>query len=210
MTLQNELNILKSIKFLKNIVKININRNFIVKNNLKIKNSGPIDSSTTHKLKQLLFQNNSACDNAVKNFISKTATMAEAIKISKEKFSVFFSKPSETKNSNSNNSNHNKSDITNNLAILAKFENLNALKLFCSNTIKTYEKIWLTSELYKLHNSALILMLCTKKETESSLSALLSEFNATIEKGKFQEAIAREHCIKILKKHAIEKISLIN
>lgn len=205
MTLQNELNILKSIKFLKNIVKINIDRNFIVKNNLKIKNSGPIDSATTHKLQQLLFQNNSACDNAVKNFISKTATMAEAIKINKEKFSVFFSKPSETKNSN-----RNKSDTTNNLAILAKFENLNALKLFCSNTIKTYEKIWLTSELYKLHNSALILMLCTKKETESSLSALLSEFNATIEKGKFQEAIAREHCIRILKKHAIEKISLIN
>ena len=50
----------------------------------------------------------------------------------------------------------------------------------------------------------------TKKETENSLSALLSEFNATIEKGKFQEAIAREHCIRILKKHAIEKISLIN
>ena len=116
--MQNELNILKSIKFLKNIVKINIDRNFIVKNNLKIKNSGPIDSATTHKLKQLLFQNNSACDNAVKNFISKTATMAEAIKISKEKFSVFFSKPSETKNSN-----RNKSDTPNNLAILAKFEN---------------------------------------------------------------------------------------
>lgn len=200
--MQNKANF-ESVKFLKNIAKINISKNFIEKNNLKIKNSGPIDSTTKHKLQQLLTQNEK-----IKNIISEPSIIAETVKIDKENFSVFFSTPTETKTTSK--TANCKLKNTEKIAIVAKFANLNALKFFCGNIMQTYKKIWLTSELHKLNKLALILIVHTKKEAENDLSALLVEFNATIEKGKFQEAIAREHCQKIFEKQAIEKISLID
>lgn len=190
---------LKSIKIFENIAKITLNKNFFKTNKIDV--NTPLSNTTKNKLQNLLQLNPKT-----KNWSLKPNLTIEAIETNSENFEIFFSKPENSQNTTPNSN----SRTNNKIAIISKFNKLHHLKFFCKNIIQTYKPIWLTSELHSFQKLAFILIVKTNQETENEFSALLTEFNATTEKGKFQEAIAKEHCQKIFANHAIEKISLID
>lgn len=184
---------LKPIKISSTIFKIKVNKNFVQNNKIKIKN--PLSRKTKVQIEKFIDTNIET-----KNSIYSPQTVAEIVRTSKKTYEIFFSNQ---KIKNVNIKNENKT------VIVAKFKRLKTLKLFCKNIYLTYKPTWSTSELYKFGKLSLMLIIHIDKEMEKEISPLLSEFNATVEKGHFQEAIVKEHCQVIFLSNAIEKISTI-
>lgn len=186
---------IKSIKTFENsIIKLKVSKTFFHKNQLSA--TTPFNEQTKIKIKNLLNLNQKT-----KHLLCEPNMMIEILK-AEDYYNIFFSKPEKIENSNPNSNND--------IAIISKFAKLKSLIFFCKNIFQTYEQFWSTSQLYIFKKSALILVTQTKKENENKLSSLIAEFGATTEKGKFQEAIVKEHCKTIFASNAVEKIALID
>ncbi len=95
------------------------------------------------------------------------------------------------------------------LILIAKFDKIAKIKNFCKNLIASFDKIIYHSEFFIFNKTNLILNIVTSSDQDQLLKSLLIEFGATVEKGKYQQTIIKEHCKPIFLKNAIEKLTLI-
>lgn len=179
------------------LIKIDLQKKFIIENKLKLTNL------LNKNEKNILIEK---IKNNLKNpqiaYELKKTTKIELFQLNQNKISVFFSC---TKNTNTNTKQKNDKNTT----LIAKFTYVQNLINFCTNIKKTFDDLYSASELFQFNGKFFILTTKTKNNLENYLKTLMTEFNALTEKGKFQEALVKEHCQQIFANNAIEKISML-
>ena len=179
-----------------NLTKLELPNTFLIKNHFQFTN--PLTSNMKNSLIKKLEDNFSISLETLNKL--KKATKVEILNLKQNQFDVFFSFNKACLKLNQNDNNP--------IIIIAKFKKIKNLLSFCKNIQTTFESICLSSELYQFNNQSFILITQTTIKLENDLTSLMTEFNATTNKGKFQEAIVKEHCQQIFSELAIEKISM--